>query len=135
MMDSLQILKEHNIKGTKYRTVILELLIKEEYRFISIDEIQDRVSSDFSTAYRALELFEENEMIYKTKINEKMYYSYRCSNKEYHHHLICTECGLKVSLDFCPFEDLEKKCETLGFGSFHHSRDLFGICKKCKNES
>ncbi|MBN2259424.1 MAG: transcriptional repressor [Clostridiales bacterium] len=134
-MDTVNMLNEKKIKTTKYRIEILDFLIKEENRFISIDEIQEKVSSDFSTAYRALELFEENNFIYKTKIKEKFYYTYRCDEGKNHHHLICTECGLKIVLDFCPFETLEKKYYDLGFDSFYHSRDFFGVCQNCKDQN
>ena len=131
-----EILKFNNIKSTKYRIAILKILIEEKERFISIDEIHEKIkfehnSFDFSTAYRALELFEEKKIIYRTKYNEKIYYTYKCSEEEFHHHLICKTCGKKTTLDFCPFITMESKYFELGFKSFEHTRDFFGQCNEC----
>lgn len=133
------ILKRNDIKNTKYRLEILKLLICEEKRFIDIGEIHERIKSiftkiDFSTVYRALELFEEKQIIYKTKINDKLVYTYKCKNiNEHHHHLICKECGLKVNLNFCPFENDKNEYSMLGFADVEHKKDIIGICNKCKN--
>jgi Fur family ferric uptake transcriptional regulator len=132
------VLKARKIKSTKYRIAVLELLEKERDRFLTIDEIHERISEmyktfDFSTAYRTLELFESEDMIYKTKIDDKIVYSYLCPSGEKHHHLICKRCGKKVVLTFCPFDSLEQKYNDLGFESFEHTKDFYGICKECKS--
>ncbi len=137
MKEIQEILKERRIRVTKYRLAILGLLKEESDRFISIDEIRTRISGeypkfDFSTAYRALELFEEKQLVYKTKMDDKICYTIQCEVDSDHHHLICKNCGKKIVLNFCPFEELEDQYEALGFDTFDHMRDFFGICQKCK---
>jgi Fe2+ or Zn2+ uptake regulation protein len=137
MKEIQEILKERHIRATKYRLAVLSLLKDEFDRFISIDEIRTRISEeypkfDFSTAYRALELFEEKQLVYKTKIDDKICYTIECDVKSEHHHLICKNCGKKIVLNFCPFEDLEQRYVELGFDTFDHMRDFFGICQECK---
>ncbi|OPL09517.1 MAG: hypothetical protein AVO33_06900 [delta proteobacterium ML8_F1] len=133
-MEYSALLKEHGIQVTKHRIEIIALLKENETRFIGIDEIQARVGSDFSTAYRALELFNEKGIIARTKIEEKLYYSFRCQKRGFHHHLICVKCGRKVDLDFCPVRSLEERYRGIGFSSFEHIRDFFGICEACQDK-
>ncbi len=134
-MDYQALLKEHGIQATRHRLEIIALLKENETRFISIDEIQAVVGSDFSTAYRALERFNEKGIIARTKIEDKLFYSYRCKKEGFHHHLICVKCGRKVDLDFCPVKQLEDRYEGVGFSSFEHIRDFFGICQACQEKT
>ncbi len=137
MTELNRILKQNSIKSTKYRLAILKFLHDEQDRFFSIDQIHEKLkevfqSIDFSTVYRTVERFEAENLIYKTKIEDKIYYSYQCEDQRYHHHLICKSCGKKVKLDFCPFEEIESQYDQLGFESYEHTRDFFGYCSICK---
>lgn len=138
MEQNREILKKHMIRATRYRLAVLEVLLEQRDRFVAIDEIHQRLgqvydSFDFSTAYRTLELFEEKQLVYKTRIGDKICYTWRCETQKAHHHLICRQCGKKVTLDFCPFEELEAQVGQFGFESFEHMRDFFGVCETCKN--
>jgi len=137
MTELKKLLKEKNIKSTKYRLAILKLLYDEQDHFFSIDQIHEKLKEvfhtiDFSTVYRTVERFEADDLIYKTKLEDKVYYSYQCADQRYHHHLICKSCGKKVKLDFCPFDAIESQYNQLGFQSYEHTRDFFGYCSTCK---
>lgn len=120
-----ELLKKHNLKATKQRIEILNLINK-----LDIDatnkNILKNTTIDKSTVYRTIETFVENNII-ETSINHKnqLYYLIK---QDHIHYIKCIKCHKKEEINICPVDDLEKK----GFKVITHKIEIDGICDKCK---
>jgi len=53
-------------------------------------------------------------------------------NEGHHHHLICSTCGLTITVEGPVIEDwTEKVAKENGFREVSHKVDIFGVCKSC----
>ena len=56
-------------------------------------------------------------------------------NDGHHHHLICSECGLTITVEGPTIESwTEKVAKENGFSEISHKVDIFGLCKKCSKK-
>lgn len=134
-MENYEILKKFDIKITKPRQMIYEVLLKS-HEGRSAEEIKDEVEVqgvfiNLSTVYRTLELFENLGLIEKYDSNESKY-KYLIKKNDHHHTIICDLCKKHVEID-CPMVKIEDliRSET-GFQVLEHHLELKGICKDCK---
>lgn len=123
-MDIEQILKEKNLKITKHRKELLNIINETEEA--TIKKIQKSIKIDKSTMYRILELFLEKELIEKN-INYKNEIYYEI--KKHNHYIKCIKCHKKQKIDICPIENIKTK----DYEIISHKIEIDGICKDCKN--
>ena len=124
------------MKNTKQRTIILEILQKAR-KPLSANDIFDRAikmqpQMALTTIYRNLDMLYENDIISRTRINEKEY-CYELKKEKHTHYLVCKNCKKKVDLPDCPLKELEKNISSsTGFKITSHNLELEGYCDKCK---
>ena len=129
------LLKEFNIKKTKPRSLLLELLEKSK-KPITVNELFDSAdkSVDKVTVYRTVDLFERSGLVRRVETLEREV-RYELQDPEHdHHHVICIKCKKVEDFTGCQAESLiEKALEQVGGFSTvsHHSFDIFGICNSC----
>lgn len=130
------VLEKHNLKRTKNREVILDI-IKEANLPISAEEIYKiatlkNLEINLSTVYRTLKTLENKGVLLKQLRPDGV--SYFQENKHDHKHLfICSRCEKSILLDACPLEELVHSLEkSEGFEITAHNIELYGLCKKCK---
>jgi len=92
-MTTTQTLKNHNIKVTKPRVAIYEIL-ENELQGIEADYIYKKclekdIPINLSTVYRTLELFEEKNLIEKYDLGEKKY-NFSLIRHGHHHIVECS---------------------------------------------
>lgn len=133
------ILKKENLRNTKHRNSILEVI--ENYRQpITVEAIylalkEQGVSISLSTVYRVLDALLDKALIAKTNITDDNKAMFEINNMEHKHHLLCVKCRKMLSVDGCPLEEYEKSLEEkLGFSIKGHKLEMFGLCKSCKDE-
>ena len=119
-----EILKNKNLKQTKQRIEILNLIQKLDIEATK-KNIIEKINIDKSTVYRTLETLLKNDII-ETSINYKneLYYLIK---QEHKHYIKCIKCHKKEEINICPVEDIEKK----GFRVITHKIEIDGICDKC----
>jgi len=125
-----ELLKKNNLSITKKRVLLLSLLEKSKGP-ITIDEIKKRTgdSMDTSTIYRSLKKLVDVGVIYQTDFRDGV--SYFEFQKEHHHHIICTNCKNRESVDFCVSGSLKSLEVKTGYIITNHIFELFGLCKNC----
>lgn len=133
-MNTIEILKKHNIKVTKPRVAIYELLEKEhngiEADYIYSTLLKESLSINLSTVYRTLELFEEKSLIQKYDLGEKKY-NFSLIRHGHHHIVECDSCHKVINLD-CPMKQIEDLItKETGFHLTEHHLELKGICRDC----
>lgn len=130
-------LKQHNLKYTKQRHSVLNVLKKSEVP-LTLNQIIDQldVEMDLSTIYRALDSFEEKQMINKTFPLEPSLALYDYNREVHKHHLRCIECSKILVIESCPLEEYETKIENeTGFTIKRHQLELYGLCPKCQSKA
>lgn len=135
--DYKEILKKENLKNTKHRNSILEVIednnqpISAEAIFLKLKEIS--ISISLSTVYRVLEVLLGKGLIIKTSVNDDNKALFEINNMEHKHHLLCVKCRKMLSVEGCPLEDYEKALEEkLGFIIKGHNLEMYGLCESCK---
>ncbi len=138
-MNTTQILKKQNIKVTKPRVAIYEILDHElqgvEADYIYNKCLKENITLNLSTVYRTLDLFEEKHLIERYDLGEKKY-NFSLIRHGHHHIVVCESCEKVVNLD-CPMKQIEDLItKETGFHLTEHHLELKGVCKECmENQS
>ena len=135
--DFKELLKKENLKSTKHRNSILEVIanacqpVTVEAIYLKLKE--QGVAISLSTVYRVLEALLGKGLVLKTSINDDSKALFEINNMEHKHHLLCVKCRKMLPVDGCPLEDYEKALEEkLGFSIKGHKLEMFGYCQSCK---
>ena len=132
-MEIREVLKSKNIKITKARLLIYDLLLNKEeslsaeYLFNKCKEQED---INLSTIYRTLELFENKGIVDKIfALDGTSAYTIR---KHKHNHIVeCSLCHKEIEVA-CPMTQIEELLkEQTGFKLTEHKLQLRGLCKEC----
>ena len=122
-MDIENLLKENNLKITKQRIEILNIINKLDLE-ATMKNILEQTTIDKSTVYRTIETLLKNKVI-ETSINHKNELYYQIN--EHKHYIKCIKCHEKKEINICPVETIEKN----GFKIISHKIEIDGICNKC----
>lgn len=140
--DGIRILREHGLKVTNQRLLLLDVLADCPGRHLTAEEIYEMVKEacpeiGLATVYRTMQLFLELHLIDRINLDDG-YVRYEIGNlsgeetKHHHHHLICLNCGRVVSFEDDLLEELEEKITaTTGFKIVDHEVKLYGYCVDC----
>jgi Fur family ferric uptake transcriptional regulator len=127
-----QILKDSDMKITKNRLAVLELLISNS-KPMSVEDIFKKLkTADQVTIYRILNQFVLKDIVYQTDFRSgKAYFEFQ---DHHHHHIVCKGCGDLEEVDICVPETFIKKVQNQS-GKFKnisdHALEFFGLCCKC----
>lgn len=136
-MNSIDILKQHNLKVTKPREAILDLLHNSK-RGIDAETIKNELQKtdlfvNLSTIYRALETFEGLKIVEKFDLGDKRY-NYILKKHDHLHRFKCEACKKDFELE-CPMSKIEELiAKETGFVVTNHHIELSGICKDCQKK-
>ena len=126
------ILKEHGLKNTRKRCVIVEVLLNADTPMCA-EDIYNAVCSEnmsLSTVYRTLELLCECSVVKKENIldGDKMFYE--LADGKHHHYAVCLRCGKLIHVDVCPVHNANVREFTVT----GHKLELYGYCKDCAKQ-
>lgn len=123
-MNFESLLKNHNLKITNSRLLILSLINSLDINATKKNIIL-KSNIDKSTVYRILEILLKENIIEKNlNYNNEVYYSVI---EEHTHYIKCIKCHKKEKLDICPISNLEKN----GYKIISHKIEIDGICANC----
>lgn len=132
-------LKNKGYKLTPQRRAIVDVIIKNEGKHLTIEELYDCVKYEcpeigLATVYRTIQLLEEIGIICKFDLDDgcSRYELVHAEENHQHHHLICTECGKVTEVQEDLLENLEHDIEQkYHFKIKNHSVKFYGICSEC----
>ncbi|MCG1012991.1 transcriptional repressor [Tepidanaerobacter sp. GT38] len=134
-------LREKEFKLTPQRRATLDVLIENQSKHLSTEDVYELVKSKYpniglATIYRTLQLFDDFDIVKKLNFNDGCYrYELSEDERHQHHHLICIDCGNVYEFDDDLLEQLEHKIEKDNdFQVTDHMVKFFGYCKNCKRE-
>ena len=130
-------IKEANQRLTRQKEKVLEVLVKNEDRMMSVQDIKQRISQndkmDDATIYRNLSAFVDIGIVEQSMDTGGIgRFKLRCE-QGHHHHFICQTCG-KVYPFPCDDSFIRSIAETYGFQESYHKLEIFGKCKECLNK-
>lgn len=135
--DFKDLLKKENLKCTKHRESILDVIDKAgqpvtvEAVYLKLKE--QGVAISLSTVYRVLEVLLGRGLVVKTSVNDDSKALFEINSMEHKHHFLCVKCRKMLPVDGCPLEDYEKALEEkLGFSIKGHKLEMFGYCRSCR---
>lgn len=134
-VESQEFLKSKNIKVTKGRLEILDILKKSESS-LSAEKIylmsrERNININLSTVYRTLELFEEKHIVAKIALTDGVF-AYKLMKKTHRHYLRCDVCHKEIEIP-CPMSQIEELVQNeTGFTLTEHDLIMKGVCKDCK---
>lgn|SRR5690554_6267587 len=131
------ILKDKDIRITRQRKAILEVVYKED-KPLTASYIYGKLQEDYpslrlSTVYRNINLFVKKGLLRKMSLNIDNKESYfELVKGEHHHHLICIQCNSILPLD-CPLGKFEEKLnKETDYIIVDHKIKIYGICPECR---
>ncbi len=133
-------IKDENLKNTKQRNYILQILLREK-KHLSANELYQLVrkkypSIGYATIYRTLKLLYKSGLCRQLKLEDgktKYEHSYA---QEHHDHLICLNCGKIIEVFDNQIELLQLRlAKKYEFDVKNHKMELYGFCNKCKKEN
>lgn len=124
-------------RSTRQQSAILETLASlDEFRsaqeiYLSLTKKKFKVG--LATVYRTLQKMAEKEQIDAIRNTEGETLYRHCGQGEgHHHHLICQECGLTITVEGPAIENWTAEvAKENGFREVSHQVDIFGLCKSC----
>ncbi|MDO5301461.1 MAG: Fur family transcriptional regulator [Tissierellia bacterium] len=132
------LLREHQLKATKGRVAVMELLFHEK-KPLSAEEIHERINDEMatslSTIYRILaQLTEVGILRNSLSLGGADYYEWN-GDPHHHHYIICESCGRVDPLHNCPLEHLNRHVqEETGYTITGHQFQLQGLCRDCQEK-
>ena len=126
------LIRGKGLKVTAQRRVILGFLIRSAMP-LSIEEVRENIGASANpvTVYRVLEQFVRAGLVYQTDFRSgKAYFEYQKSS---HHHIVCTECGMREEVEVCvQIDENELADASKQFANVtSHALEFFGVCKHC----
>jgi Fur family transcriptional regulator, ferric uptake regulator len=135
-------LKDKGYKLTPQRRSVLDIIMVNEGKHLTTEEIYDLVKKDcpeigLATVYRTLQLLEDINLVLKLNLDDgkNRYELVHDEEDHHHHHLICVSCGHVTEVEGDLLEQLEKEIERkYKFDITNHLLKFFGYCNNCKEK-
>lgn len=137
-----QQLKVEGYKLTPQRRAVLDVIIANEGKHLSTEEIYDIVKADcpeigLATVYRTLQLLEKMDVVCKMNFDDgcNRYELVHNDEDHQHHHLVCVNCGCVQEVEDDLLDTIEQKIEgNYNFKITNHNVKFFGYCSKCQEK-
>lgn len=131
-MNSKELLYTKNIKYTRQRKKILEVL-ENSAKPLSLDEIQESCKEiDFSSIYRAIKLFIENEIVSEHYFGDRKPKYSLILSKQHNHFIKCINCGkIEEIKNVCVINEVDKKTD---YKILDHYMEFIGVCPDCSKD-
>lgn len=139
--DLISILKAKNLRLTPTRKGLIQFILDNKDRKISLQEITrflDKTVAGVnrSSIYRNLELLKKLDLIQELNLPHKGKCFQYIFDKEVHHYFICKSCGKASKGNKELFQRIEQALNDVhGFSKANLSMVFYGICEKCKRKS
>lgn len=130
-------ISEKGFKNTVQKNYILKVLFYTN-EHLSAEEITQKIQKEFNldigiaTVYRALNFFEEIDLIESLDMGDKVRRYELKYDKSHHDHLICIKCNKVIEFrdDFIELNQI-KIAEKHGFVLNEHIMTIYGVCSYC----
>ncbi|MGK5085274.1 transcriptional repressor [Bdellovibrionota bacterium FG-1] len=139
--DLLEILRSNKMRITPARRLLLQFILDNKSRQISMEEIQEflgkqLVGVDRSSIYRNVDVFQKLDILQELNlptIGKRYQY---VLDRKVHHFYICKACGKANRGNEELFNKIESALKDVhGFSKANLSVVFYGLCAKCGNNN
>lgn len=136
--DLVSILKAKNLRLTPARKALIQLILDNKSKQLSLQDIYDYLGITVhgvnrSSVYRNLELLKKLDIIQELNLPKKGKVFQYIFDKDVHHFYICKTCGKASRGNKELFGKIEKALKDIrGFSRANLSMVFYGLCDKCK---
>lgn len=141
MAETLQVLKEHSLRVTPQRHIILAYLASH-HNHPSVETIRAALSKQLpnlgaATIYNTLNTFVELGLVVELQNGDgSTHYDYF---GDPHYHAICTNCGKIVDVAYPGFKEDENRLESqtaelTGYLISGNHMEVYGLCPDCQKK-
>lgn len=130
-----EFLTRNNYRKTPERYAILEHIYTEPGHF-NMDSLYEsmnkknfRVSK--ATLYNTMQLLLDCKLVLKHQFGTNLSHYERAYNNEYHHHLICVDCGEVQEYKDNELRNVIQSKKIRKFTPSHYALYVYGVCSKC----
>lgn len=133
-------LKEKGLKSTRQRDLIASEFL-EIGEHVTAEELYREISKKYSdigftTVYRTLKLLNRSGLATERVFADNLTRYEPLSAEDHHDHLICMKCGSITEFQDLKIERLQDRVAgEFGFLAVSHKMELYGYCKKCKDNA
>ncbi len=137
MSTSRDMLKNHGLKYSANRILILEILMKSKIP-LSVEQIYDVCREDghsinLSTVYRILKAFVEANLSLRSVLDAEDKSLYELNRHDHKHYLVCLGCNETIPISGCPLHEYQEKLQKdLKYDITSHRLEMYGYCEDCK---
>jgi len=133
-----RVLLEQNLKLTKPRKAMIDLLLKKRGWHFQAHELLEELNAQCpgvvsrATIYRTLELLVDADILIKTRVHENSYVYELADSEGHHHHLVDINTGrvVEFSGDKELHRMLKRICQENAFEESYHVLEVFGTFKR-----
>lgn len=129
------LLHQNNLKKTKARMLILEILKDSQPK--TADEIYSTLNKandklNLSTVYRTCETLAKKDILLKSNFTDDGIARYEYCQSGHVHHAICLGCNKIIPINDCPFGKFDQVMKSkYGFDVKSHRIEIYGYCHDC----
>ncbi len=133
---NLNELVNKNVRPTKARIAVMEAL-SHSHLPLSVDDVRNypavkKLKADPVTIYRILDVFVVSGLVKRIELGEGKF-RYERTDREHHHHVICTSCGAMEDVADITETNLERVvARKTNYSISSHSLEFFGLCPDCQ---
>lgn len=133
-------LKEKGFKSTRQRDIITTEFLGSKGH-ITAEDLYRKISRKhkdigFTTVYRTLKLLRKSGLATERVFVDNLTRYEPLSVEDHHDHLICLKCGAITEFENTRMERLQERiADEFGFHTITHKMELYGYCRRCKNQS
>ncbi len=131
--------RQQGCNSSRKRDLVVKAFLKARGH-VSAEELYDRVKKQdprigYTTVYRTLKMIADSGLAKVTDLGDKVKRYERRVGREYHAHLICSQCGHSLEV-FDP--EIEALTANLSkrqrFVPANQCFEIFGICAQCRKK-
>lgn len=138
----INLMNRNHKRMTRQRKEILKILINNENKHISVEEIQrlakeNNIIISISTIYRTMDILQKIGAVIKHNFgNGIAKYEVFVEEKDAHYHLICKKCEKIVEAFGLLGDNFNNRLlEEKGFQVEYQRLEIYGYCNECKDYS
>lgn len=129
-------LDQAGYRMTQPRRAVAELIGNRRGHFTANDLILDakarRLGIGRATIFRALDLFEELNVLERLDLPSGSH-AYVACEPVHHHHVVCSRCGRTAEVEDGALQSVTRAVgRSTGYEIHSHRLELYGLCPECR---
>ena len=132
----LEALDQRGYRITAPRRAVADLISRRRGHFSAADLETDararRVGIGRATIFRALDLFEELNVVERLDLPSGEH-AYIACEPAHHHHVVCSACGRTAEVEDSGLREVTREMgRRTGYKIDTHRLELYGLCPECR---